>query len=262
MKVGLALSAGAAKGLAHIGVLKVLLESGVSIDFVAGTSAGALVGGAFASGLNVAEVADLAAKASWLSFGRFAFSRYGVLSLEPMQNFIKQNFPVHRFEDLPIPFACVATDLQSGEKIVLKEHGDLVKAICASCAVPGMFVPVTIQNGRKLIDGGIVEFTPTNTVRNLGAEFVIAVDVIADDSHLAPPPQTAVGVFFQSAMVLLKTAARFQHNYADVVIRPQVGHLRADEVKRAKEFITAGETAALVAIDEIKRMTKSRATIS
>jgi NTE family protein len=252
MKVGLALSAGAAKGLAHIGVIKVLLENNVPIDFIAGTSAGALVGGAFASGLSVDQVANLAAKASWFALGRIAFSRFGILSIEPMRAFIKQNFAAKRFEDLQIPFACVATDLSTGEKVVMQERGDLSQAICASCAVPGMFVPVILDDGRKLIDGGIVEFTPTNTVRNLGADFVIAIDVIADDSRLAGTPQTAIGVFFQSAMLLLKTAASFQHSYADVVIRPKVGHLRADEVGKAREFILAGEQAAKASIDEIK----------
>lgn len=254
MKIGLALSAGAAKGLAHIGVIKVLLENNVPIDFVAGTSAGAMVGGAFASGLSIDQVEQLAAKASWFALGRIAFSRFGILSLEPMRAFIKQNFLVSRFEDLPIPFACVATDLATGEKVIMQKSGDLAAAICASCAVPGMFVPITNEEGRKLIDGGIVEFTPTNTVRALGANFVIAVDVIADDSRLAGTPQTAVGVFFQSAMLLLKTAASVQHNYADVVIRPQVGHLRADEVGKAKEFIRAGEQATKLAIDEIKNL--------
>lgn len=252
MKIGLALSAGAAKGLAHIGVIKVLQENDIPIDFIAGTSAGAIVGGGFASGLNVSEITNLAAKASWLKLGRFAFSRFGLLSLEPMRAFVKANFKAQRFEDCQTPFACIATDLQTGDKITMQERGDLANAILASCAVPGMFVPIE-YNGKKLIDGGIVEFTPTNTVRNLGANFVIAVDVIADDSRLAATPQTAVGVFFQSAMLLLKTAASFQHNYADVVIRPQVGHIRADEVGRAAEFIEAGETAAREAIADIKQ---------
>ncbi len=254
MKIGLALSAGAAKGLAHIGVIKVLQEHHIPIDFVAGTSAGAIVGGAFASGLSVAEISDLSKKASWFALGRFAFSRYGLLSLEPMRAFIKNNFKAGRFEDLPVPFACVATDLQTGDKVIMKDRGDLATAILASCAVPGMFVPVADTNNRKLIDGGIVEFTPTNTVRALGANFVIAVDVIADDARLSETPGSAIGVFFQSAVLLLKTAASFQHNYADVVIRPKVGHIRADEVGRAKEFIQAGETAAREAIGDIKRL--------
>lgn len=252
MKIGLALSAGAAKGLAHIGVVKVLQENDVPIDFVAGTSAGSIIGGALASGLSVAEIAELSKKASWFALGRFAFSRFGLLSLEPMRAFIKANFKVHRFEDCKIPFACIATDLQTGAKVTLQERGDLANAILASCAVPGVFVPVDYA-GKKLIDGGIIEFTPTNTVRNLGANFVIAVDVIADDARFAALPQTAVGVFFQSAMLLLKTAASFQHNYANVVIRPKVGHIRPDEVGRAAEFIEAGETAAREAIADIKQ---------
>ncbi|MBC7798430.1 MAG: patatin-like phospholipase family protein [Pyrinomonadaceae bacterium] len=254
-KIGLALSAGAAKGLAHIGVLKALTGNGISIDAIAGTSAGAIIGGAVASGLSPAQIAEMAAKARWLSLGRFGFSRFGLLSNAPMKKYIEQNFVTTKFEEMRIPFACVATDLASGDKVILQKNGDAATAICASCAVPGMFVPVTIDN-RKLIDGGIVEFTPTNTVRTLGANFVIAVDVLADDSRVFSTPQTGLGVFFQSAFLLLKTAASFQHNYADIVIRPKVGHLRADEVGRAKEFIEAGEAATLEVIDEIKRLSQ------
>lgn len=252
MKIGLALSAGAAKGLAHIGVLKALTENGIAIDCVAGTSAGAVIGGAYASGLTPAQITELTKKVRWLALGRFGFSRFGLLSNAPMQRFMSENFAATKFEDFPIPFACVATDLANGDKVVLQQRGDAAQAICASCAVPGVFVPITIDN-RKLIDGGIVEFTPTNTVRTLGADFVIAVDVLADDSRLFNTPQTALGVFFQSAMLLLKTAASFQHNYADIVICPRVGHLRADEVGKAKDFIQAGETAALEMMDEIKK---------
>src|SRR3712207_4351961 len=101
MKIGLALSGGAARGMAHVGVLKVLLEHNIPIDFVAGTSAGSLVGGAFASGLTVAQIAEMAAKVRWTLLGRIAFSRFGILSTDKMRRFIHENLPVHRFEEMP-----------------------------------------------------------------------------------------------------------------------------------------------------------------
>jgi NTE family protein len=254
MKIGLALSGGAARGMAHVGVLKVLLEHNIPIDCVAGTSAGSLVGGAFASGLTVAQIAEMAAKVRWTLLGRIAFSRFGILSTERMRGFIRENLPVHRFEDMPIPFACVATDLNTGDAVVMKERGDLANAICASCAVPGLYVPVTSEDGRQLIDGGVVEIIPTVTVRNLGADFVIAVDVVSQGAKFLDKPSTVIGVFFQSAMLMLRTVSRYQLNTADIVIRPDVKHLRWDEVGRSKEFIKAGEAAALEAIDEIKRL--------
>lgn len=254
MKVGLALSGGAARGLAHVGVIKTLLEHDIPIDFVAGVSAGAVVGGAFASGLSIAEITEMSGNLRWRLLGRFAFSRFGILSTEPLQNYIRKHLPVKRFEDTVLPFACVATDLNSGEGIVMKERGDLASAIAASCALPGLYVPVRSDDGRQLVDGALAEFIPTQTVRNLGADIVIAVDVNFEGAKFLGTPQTVLGVFFQAAMLLLRTVARHQVIHADVVVRPLVGHLRWDEVGKHKEFIKAGEAAALLVMDDIKKL--------
>src|SRR5687768_2192777 len=136
-KTGLALSGGAARGFAHLGVLKVLEENNIPVDFVAGTSAGSFAGGAFASGLKVAEIIEMSRKISWLKMAGFSYSAKGFLTNAPMGNFIKQNFPFRKFEDLPIPFAAVACDLETGKQIVL-DKGDLPFAIRASCAIPGV----------------------------------------------------------------------------------------------------------------------------
>lgn len=257
MKVGLALSGGAARGLAHIGVIKILLEHKIPLDIITGTSAGAIIGGAFAAGLTIGQMTELSAKIKWGLIGRFAFSRFGILSTDPMQNYIRQHFPAKTFETAILPFACVATDLNTGNAVVMKEHGDLALAIAASCAIPGIYVPVVDKDKRQLIDGGIAEFVPVKTARTMGADLVIGVEVNFDDARFTNPPQTALGVFFQSAMMLLKTAANHQLNNADVVIRPAVGHLRIDEFGKAPEFIAAGEKAALAAIDDIKFLIES-----
>jgi NTE family protein len=250
-KIGLALSGGAARGFAHLGVLKVLREHGVPIDFVAGTSAGSIAGGAFASGLSVEEIIEMGRKIGWFSMSGFSFSTMGLLSNAALGAFIIRHFPVQRFEDLPIPFAAVACDLETGEEVVLKNSGDLATAIRASCAIPGVFVPVDCD-GRRLIDGGVVSPVPTRAVRKLGAEIVIAVDVIASGATYWGSPSTLLGVFFQAAMMLLRTAGKHQHYRADVVIVPQIAHLRPDEIGKMNEFIKAGEVAALEKIDEIK----------
>jgi len=250
-KIGLALSGGAARGFAHLGVLKVLREHGVPIDFVAGTSAGSIAGGAFASGLSVEEIIEMGRKIGWFSMSGFSFSTMGLLSNAALGAFIIRHFPVQRFEDLPIPFAAVACDLETGEGVDLKNSGDLATAIRASCAIPGVFVPVDCD-GRRLIDGGVVSPVPTRAVRKLGAEIVIAVDVIASGATYWGSPSTLLGVFFQAAMMLLRTAGKHQHYRADVVIVPQIAHLRPDEIGKMNEFIKAGEVAALEKIDEIK----------
>ncbi len=253
-KIGLALSGGAARGFAHLGVLRVLAAHNIPIDFIAGTSAGSFAGGAAACGMSVEEIIKMARKISWFNMTGFSFSPKGLLSNAPMGNFIKQNFPFRNFEDLPIPFAAVACDLETGEEVILRDAGDLVFAVRASCALPGVFTPLEDDRSRKLIDGGVVAPVPTRAVKKLGAEIVIAVDVISSGATYWGSPSTLLGVFFQSAMMLLRTAAKHQHYRADVVIIPKISHLRPDEIGKMDEFIKAGEEAALEKIDDIKKL--------
>lgn len=257
-KVGLALSGGAARGFAHLGVLKVLVEHNIPIDYIAGTSAGSFAGGAFASGLSVEEIMDIGRDAGWFKLGKFAFSAKGLLSNSPMQAIIAEKFPHKRFEDLPIPFAAVVCDLETGDEIVFKEKGDVAFAICASCAIPGVFTPLEDENGRMLVDGGVVAPVPTKAVRKMGAEIIIAVDVIADQTKFWGSPTTLLGVFIQAGMIMLRTASKMQHYRADVVIMPKIGHLRPDELGRMDEFIKLGEEAALEKIDKIKELINSK----
>ena len=252
-KIGIALSGGAARGFAHLGVLKVLAAHNIPIDYIAGTSAGSFAGAAFASGLSVAEIVEMSRKISWFRMTGFSYSPKGLLSNASMGAFINEHFPVHKFEDLPVPFAAVACDLETGKEVVLKDAGDLATAVRASCAIPGVFVPVEIE-GRRLIDGGVVSNVPTKAVRKLGAEIIIAVDVLASGATYWGSPSTLLGIFFQSAMMLLRAASKAHHYRADIVIIPDIAHLRPDEIGKMDEFIKAGEEAALEKIDEIKKL--------
>jgi len=252
-KVGLALSGGAARGFAHLGVVKVLAEHGIPIDFIAGTSAGSIVGASLASGLSVEEIMEIGKKMSWFKMTGFAYSTKGFLSNASMGNFFRQNFPIHKFEDLKIPFAAVACDLETGEEVVLKGKGDLISAVRASCAIPGVFVPVE-HEGKLLIDGGVIANMPTKAVKKLGAEVIIAVDVLAAGSTYWGKPSTLLGIFFQSAMMMLRSASKSHHYRADVVIIPQIAHLRPDEIGKMEELIKLGEEAAREKIDEIKQL--------
>ncbi|HYP02551.1 MAG TPA: patatin-like phospholipase family protein [Pyrinomonadaceae bacterium] len=254
LRVGLALSGGAARGAAHVGVLKVLAEAGITIDTVAGTSAGALVGGAFAAGMRVAELEELGREMRWRNFGRMTLSRLGVQSNARMEDYIRARFPVTRFEEMPIPFAAVATDLHTGLPVVMRDEGDVAFAIRASCAVPGWYVPVTDAQGRQLVDGGLVANLPAAAARSLGPDIVIAVDVNFEGAKFLGPPQSAIGVLFQSMMVVQRTVSTHEGRNADIVIRPKVGHIRWDEMTRAAEMIAAGEEAARVALDSIRAL--------
>ena len=253
-KLGIALSGGAARGFAHLGVLKVFAEYNIPIDFVAGTSAGSIVGAALACGLSVEEAIEMGRKMSWYRMSGFSYSAKGILSNASMGNFLAKSLPYKNFEDLPIPFAAVACDLETGKEIVLKDKGDIATAIRASCAIPGVFAPVEDEQGRLLIDGGVVSLVPTKAVKKLGAEIIIAVDVNASGATYWGTPSTFLGVFIQSAMMLLRTAGKAQHYRADVVIIPEISHLRPDEIGKMDEFIKAGEEAALAKIDEIKAL--------
>ena len=252
-KIGVALSGGAARGFAHLGVLKVLVENEIPIDFIAGTSAGSFAGAAFASGMSIEGIIEMSRKITWRRTTGFSYSPKGLLSNALLGKFINEHFPVRKFEDLPVPFAAIACDLETGKEVVLRDSGDLAAAVRASCAIPGVFVPIAID-GRQLIDGGVVAAVPTKAVRNLGAEIIIAVDVIACGATYWNLPSTLLGIFFQSAMMLLRAASKAHHYRAHVVIIPQIAHLRPDEIGRMDEFIRAGEEAALEKIDEIKKL--------
>ena len=253
-RLGLALSGGAARGLAHVGVLKVFAEHGIKADCVAGTSAGALVGGALAAGMPVEEIEQIGRSLRWRDLGRVTLSRLGVQSNAATEEYVRARFPFTRFEELPVPFAAVATDLRTGGAVVMRDEGDVAFAVRASCAVPGWYVPVTDAEGRQLVDGGLVANLPVSVARSLGAEVVVAVDVNSEGAKFLGPPASVVGGLIQSMLVVQRTAVQHQRQLADVVISPPVGHLRWDEMGRAAEFIDAGAEAARACLPTLKEL--------
>ncbi len=180
-KIGLALGGGAARGWAHLGVIQALQERGVTVDFVAGTSMGALVGGFFAAG-RLPVLRELAVQLDWKQvlyyFFEMSFSRSGLVDGRKIVEWIRRNVPVHGLAELPLPFRAVATDVLSGREVVIAE-GDLIDAIRASIAIPGLFTPVN-RGGMVLVDGGLTNPVPVSVAREMGAEKVIAVDLNYD----------------------------------------------------------------------------------
>lgn len=243
--------------MAHVGVLRALLQNKIRIDCVAGTSAGSLVAGAFAAGMGIEEIADFGRKLRWRDIGRVTMSRLGVQSNERLEQYVRARLPVTRFEDLPVPFAAVATDLATGTAVVMKDAGDVPFAIRASCTIPGWYVPVFDQEGRQLVDGGLVAVVPSTVARSLGAEIVIAVDVNSEGATFITPSSSVIGVLLQSMMVVQKTASTHQLEMADLVINPKVGHIRWDEIGRADELIEAGYEAGLESIPKIRTLIES-----
>jgi NTE family protein len=250
--IGLALSGGAARGMAHVGVLKALSENRIPIDCIAGTSAGSLVGGALASGMPLEEIEELGRKLRWRDIGRVTMSRLGVQSNERLEQYLRARLPISKFEDLPIPFAVVATELKTGAAVVMCDRGDVPLAIRASCAIPGWYVPVIDEQGRQLVDGGLVAVVPSSVARSLGADIVIAVDVNAAGATFIGPPSSVIGVLLQSMLVVQKTASHYQLQLSDFVIKPKIGHIRWDEMGRSDELMAAGYEAGLESIAEIR----------
>ena len=255
--IGLALSGGAARGIAHVGVVRALVENKIPIDYIAGTSAGSIVAGAYAGGMPVEEIAEFGRALRWRDIGRMTMSRMGVQSNERLEQYLRERLPVTRFEELPTPFAAVATDLKTGTAVVLRDQGDVPFAIRASCAIPGWYVPVPDEEGRQLVDGGLVAVIPATVTRELGADLVIAVDVNSAGATFLGPTSSIIGVLLQSMLVVQKTASRFQINSADLVISPQVGHIRWDEMGRADELMEAGYTAAMASMPQIFELLES-----
>ena len=176
-KIGLALGSGSARGLAHLGVIRALEEAGIKVDYVAGTSIGALVGAVYASG-SIDSLESTFQKFDWkkmVSFFDVIFPKSGLIDGAKVRDLVRTLVHTEVIEALPIPFCAVATNIQSGEEVVISQ-GDLIEAVRASIAVPGIFTPVR-SNGVLLVDGGLVNPVPVSVARAMGADFVIAVDL-------------------------------------------------------------------------------------
>ena len=253
-RIGLALSGGAARGIAHVGVLRALEENNIPIDAIAGASAGALVGGSYAAGLSSKELEEMAQGFRWRHTARLSYSRLGLQSNAPMEKYLRARLPVTRFEDLQIPFAAMVTDLRQGSLIVFRDEGDLPFAIRASACIPAIYVPIRDREGRLLIDGGIVANLPISQTRALGADIVIAVDVNADGIRFFDYPKTALGVLAYTFIAVEHIVSNQERPTADLQITPKVGHVRWDQTWRTKELIQAGYEAGLEAIARIRQI--------
>lgn len=266
-KVGLALGGGGARGLAHIGVLDVLQKEGVPIDMIAGTSAGAAIGAIYAQGKDASLIKELAVGLDWkrlVSLVDFALPKTGFIGGRKITDLLE---PIvgHdiRFSDLRIPLACVATDITTGEEVVINQ-GSVLEAVRASISIP-VILTLVKWKGRYLVDGSLVDPVPVSVLRTMGADFIIAVNVIPDMSDRAHhvdkldkqvtkdvKEPNIFSVIIQSVYIGAYSLARSCLEDADIVIRPRVGHVGFGDLHRAQECILQGELAAQESIPEIK----------
>ena len=249
-EIGLALGGGFARGIAHVGVLKVLEEEGIPVRMIAGTSVGALIGAAYCSGVTIAELEEVAYKVRFTTFARWTLSRYGFASNDRMVSFLTRTLKVQTFEQLRIPLGVTATDFNTGEGMVFTS-GSIIDPVRASCAYPGMFLPVEIR-GRWLVDGMLSNPVPTRPLRAMGAERVLAVQLKGQWSKTTAPRHLfdVIGQSFAIAQDMMSTVWR---NAADVVIEPDVAGFDYDDFKRAGDLIRVGELAMRRALPEVRK---------
>jgi NTE family protein len=247
-RVALALGGGAARGFAHIGVIKALEAQGIVPDIVVGTSAGAVVGALYAAGKNGFELQKLALQMEEGQFNDWSLPDRGVLKGEALQVFVNRAVGGRPLEKLGRTFAVVATDLKSGEAVIFRS-GDTGMAVRASSSVPGVFQPVAI-NGREYVDGGLVSPVPVRIARSLGADFVIGVDISSKPSH--GRTQSTLDVLLQTFAIMGQTINGHELPGADVVIRPHTPEIRATDFKDRHVAVLEGEKALAAALPEIK----------
>jgi NTE family protein len=250
-KIGVVLGAGASKGFAHIGVLKILEYNKIPIHLIVGTSAGSVVGSLYAGGLDVFKLQELA-----LSMEKgdvldpVLIPTNGFVRGDKLEDFINKavkNGPIEKFR---IPFYAVTTDIQTGQEVVFGK-GNAGTAVRASCAIPGIFRPVKIGD-RMYVDGGVVSPVAVDAARRFGADVVIAVDV-SSASDRAQPDGT-LEVIMQSINIMYSKLASAQLGHADVVVRPKVGHIASFDFTRRHDAILEGEKAAMEALPQIMKI--------
>jgi NTE family protein len=250
-KLGLALGGGVARGIAHIGVLKVLVQSGIQIDYISGVSAGALIGAVFAAGVSIVEIEKAALGRGWGEFFKLAISRRGAVSSERILRFVHKFIADIDFYKLKIPMCIVATELISGQKVIFNQ-GMVAEAVRASCSIPALFAPYKIGH-KVFVDGGIVGNIEVDELREMGAEKVIAVDVMPA-IELKEEPRDLISVVDRSVTIAFRNLAIDARQKADLVIEPVTEQIGLLDLKHAARLIHLGETATREALPEIKKL--------
>lgn len=260
-RLGLVLGGGAARGIAHVGVLQALEENGIYPAVIAGTSVGALVGGLYAAGVSSLRLATLVHDLKWFDLVSVRLPTVnlsdlarnipmGLVDLDKMMEWIEQALggPVD-IQQLNLPFAAVATDLLTGEIVVMNE-GSLSEAIRASCSVPGVFTPYH-RNGRLLVDGVVVNNLPVSVAQDLGADYIIAVDLLPLHGDAQPEPRNVVELSM-TALFTLARATQIEQQLADCLIAPEIAHINLADLSAGDVLLEAGRRAAEAAIPQIQ----------
>lgn len=245
-KIGLALGGGAVLGAAHIGVIRALEDMNIEISYISGTSVGAFVGALYAFGNTAKDIERIAVNLSWMDISGIAVLKSGLLSNAKLGKLLGKSLGEKKIENAEIPLAILATDITNGDKVVL-DKGTIAQAVMASTCIPGVFSPVEFDK-KLLVDGGIVENIPIDTVKNMGAEYVIGVDLNAIKTY--QKPDTILDVIINSFHFTLKALARFQTEDADLLITPDLSKFNMVNTGQIKELIEQGYKDAIEQLEK------------
>jgi len=252
-KVALVLGGGAARGFAHVGVIRVLEQEKIPIDMIIGTSVGSLIGAIYASDLNSFELewtAFTLERDNLMDYGIFsAVTAMGPVKGDKLEEFVKTKVPVANIENLKLPFAAIATDLNRGTRVVL-DSGSVARAVRASSAIPGVFNPVDYQ-GKLLVDGGVIDNLPIAVGREKGADIVIAVDI--SENVVNFNITNMVDVMLQAVTIITAENTKVKRKAADVLIAPAVGSVGMLDFTQKKRCMQAGIEAAQKSMPEIRK---------
>ncbi|UCZ51845.1 patatin-like phospholipase family protein [Bacillus shivajii] len=236
-KIGLALGSGGSRGFAHIGALKVLEKEGINIDFIAGSSMGALIGVLYGAGHSPNMLEKMATQFRRKYFLDFTVPKMGFIRGEKAKQVINMLVQNKKLEDLNLPVSVVATDLMRGEKVVFTK-GNAAQAVRASIAIPGIVVPGKID-GTMYVDGGVIDRVPVSVLKNMGADIIIAVDVSFFNTE--PEITSIYDVIIQSMDIMEKEMVRYREIHSDVMIRPILSHIKATQFTNVEEVMKLGE---------------------
>ena len=250
--VGVALGGGFARGIAHLGVLRVFEENEIPIDLLAGTSIGALVGAAYAAGTSLDELERQGIVTHFRDFGRWTISRMGMATNERLEGFLRRFTPVTTFEEMKIPFGIVATDIVTGHTVCFTK-GPVGPPLRASCAYPGLFIPVEHQ-GHMLVDGFLTEHVPTESLRHMGADVIIAVHL--DPGQPAQKPKNTIEVIGRAFSIVQEQTPPRWLRFADIILEPVVKDIHWDDFQKTPELVAAGVASAKAALPEIRELLK------
>lgn len=254
--LGLALSGGAALGLAHIGVLQALDDNDIKPDCITGTSAGAFAGALYAFRVPFDTVREHAKELRWFNLSKFTLSKFGLVTPEGITKLTRKLIGDRKLEDADIPIAVLATDIVTGEKVVIRE-GDVAEAVTASCCIPGVFIPVT-WNNRMVVDGGLVENIPISPLRAMGAKYIVAVNLHAQMK--LEEPSDIIGVLVNSIAIAVEANRSIGIKDVDVMIEPQLAAYRGTDLKKEKDLYEEGYRAAESKLNEIRSLIREKAS--